>query len=137
MKIVYAKLRDLDELIRLDRHINPQELRYSIGRNRVYLAKEEDLTLGWLRYNLFWDNTPFVNMLYVLAPYRGRGVGTALMRHWETKMLEFDFQTLMTSTSSEETAQHFYVKLGYRAAGGMRIEPEPYELIFCKRLKRS
>lgn len=85
---------------------------------RIYIVEAEDSIAGWLRYGLFWDNTPFMNMLYLLEEYRGKGLGSALVSHWERELLARGFSTVMTSTASDEYAQHFYHKLGYRAVGG-------------------
>lgn len=40
----------------------------------------------------------------------------------------------MTSTLSNENAQHFYRKLGYRDSGGLLLPNEPLEIIFVKNL---
>lgn len=40
----------------------------------------------------------------------------------------------MTSTQSDETAQHFYRKLGYVESGSLLFENEPLEIIFRKSL---
>ena len=40
----------------------------------------------------------------------------------------------MTSSQQDEYAQHFYVKLGYRAVGSFMLEGDSLEIIFEKRL---
>lgn len=40
----------------------------------------------------------------------------------------------MTTTQSNEYAQHFYNRLGYAAAGGFLLPGESYELILAKKL---
>ena len=57
----YAAEHDIDLLTNLDKHITPTELRNSVALNRVLLMCDGDRVIGWLRYNLFWDNTPFMN----------------------------------------------------------------------------
>lgn len=131
MKIRTAKISDL-ELLRQDRHISENELKNSISCKRVYIAEENGVFAGWLRYNLFWDNTPFMNMLYVLDGYRGSGFGKALVSRWENDMAALGYNTVMTSTASNEYAQHFYNKLGYTAAGGFMPPDEPLEIILIK-----
>jgi GNAT superfamily N-acetyltransferase len=87
---------------------------------------------GWLRWNLFWDNTPFLNMLYLLEPFRGKGHGRQVIASWEEEMQRLGFDRVMTSTASDEYAQHFYQKLGYAALGGFSPFGDAYELIFGK-----
>lgn len=58
-----------------------------------------------------------------------------MMAWWEREMHSQGFDTLMTSTASDEYAQHFYQKLGYSAVGGFALPGEVYELIFVKNLK--
>lgn len=134
MEIRPAATQDIPVLSQYDRHIGRSELTTAVHLNRVYVAEEQGLLLGWLRYNLFWDNTPFLNMLYLLADYRNRGYGAQLMAHWERKMAELGYRVVMTSTPSDETSQLFYVKLGYKTVGGFLLGNAPFELILAKTL---
>ena len=84
MKILSATPEHLSQLVLLDQHIDAAELSHLISHSMVLVAEQEGKVLGWLRWNLFWDNTPFMNMLYVLEPYRGAGLGRALVQHWAT-----------------------------------------------------
>ena len=132
MIIRTATLADQEILGSHDSHISLPELENLIRLGRVTVLEVDGQFAGWLRWNLFWDNTPFLNMLYLLEPYRGQGYGRALMFHWEGQMTDLGFQRLMTSTAADEYAQHFYTKLGYTAIGGFTLPGDPYELIFCK-----
>ena len=135
MTIRIATMNDLSRIVEQDRHISPEELKSLIFLGRVAVAEDEESFLGWMRWNLFWDNTPFLNMLYLLEPHRGKGYGKTMMAWWEREMHSQGFDTLMTSTASDEYAQHFYQKLGYSAVGGFALPGEVYELIFVKNLK--
>lgn len=134
MNIRIAKPADLPVLKQHDRHISAQELEHSVRLGRVYIAEEQGKFIGWLRYNLFWDNTPFMNLLYVLDGHRGKGYGRLLVEFWEERMRQAGFETVMASTQSDEFAQHFYNKLGYAAVGGFLPPGESYELILVKKL---
>ena len=89
-----------------------------------------------LRYNLFWDNTPFCTMLFIDAEYRNRGYGKLMMEHWEQDMKSQGYGMLMTSTQVDEDAQHFYRKLGYKDSGGFVVDvpgyEQPMEMIMIK-----
>ena len=134
MTVRIATMNDLSRIVEQDRHISPEELIILISLGRVAVAEEGETFLGWMRWNLFWDNTPFLNMLYLLEPHRGKGYGKTMMVWWEREMRARSFDTLMTSTASDEYAQHFYQKLEYTAVGGFSLPGESYELIFVKTL---
>ena len=134
MTVRIATMNDLSRIVEQDRHISPEELKSLISLGRVAVAEDEESFLGWMRWNLVWDNTPFLNMLYLLEPHRGKGYGKTMMAWWEREMRAQGFDTLMTSTASDEYAQHFYQKLEYTAVGGFSLPGESYELIFVKNL---
>lgn len=126
---------DLGFLTAHDRHIGAQELERVVRLGRVYIATDADgAPAGWLRWGLFWDNTPFMNLLFVLPQARGQGVARAIVARWEADMRAQGYGVVMTSTASGEDAQGLYRHLGYRAVGGFLPEGEPYELMFAKRL---
>ena len=134
MTIRLAGTADLDWLAAHDRHIGRDELAYSIGRGRVLLVEEGGGRIGWLRYHLFWDNTPFLNLLYLLEPWRGMGYGSRMMAEWEGQLRKQGYETALLSTPSDECSQHFYGKLGYRVIGGFLLGQDPYELMMAKQL---
>lgn len=49
-------------------------------------------------------------------------------------MKQAGYETVMTSTQSDEYAQHFYRRLGYAAVGGFLPPGEAYELMLAKKL---
>ena len=134
MNIIHASAEHVPALHLMDCHIAEDELRSLIAQNRLLILDNEGEILGWLRWNLFWDNTPFMNMLYVLDLHRSKGFGRALTMHWEEEMRQLGYQAVMTSTAADEYAQHFYRKLGYETIGGFTPFGDPYELILAKRL---
>ena len=112
------------------------ELAAIVERRRVLLAEDgdEDGIVGWLRWGLFWDEVPFMNLLYVDEPRRGNGVGRLLVSEWERACGREGHTTVLTSTVSAESAQHFYRKLGYRDAGCLLLPGESAELFFIKQI---
>ena len=123
MEIRRAQAEDFAFLSQHDAHIAPGELRAQIERGRILIAQEGGQPIGWLRWNLFWDNTPFLNLLFLLEGFRQKGYGR-----------QQGYRLVMTSTLASEQAQHFYRALGYRDAGSLLLEEEPLEILFTKRL---
>lgn len=135
MEIRLAELTDLSWLTAHDRHIALGECERSVRLGRVLVLEAEDGGLvGWLRWNLFWDNTPFMNMLYLLEDSRRQGHGAAMVAHWEGMMAEAGFWRVLTSTQADEQGQCFYRRLGYRDAGALFLPGEAAELILMKDL---
>ncbi len=135
MKIEISTEKDLPFLSRYDHHISKEELAVSISRGRILMLKnEQGEAVGWLRWNLFWDNIPFMNLLFLLEDYRGKGYGKMLVHFWEDAMRKEGFSLVMTSTQSDEEAQHFYRKLGYRDAGALLLPEEVLEIMLIKKI---
>lgn len=116
----------------LDKHISSDELDKKIRDKQGYVLLVNNCPAGILRYNLFWDNTPFCTLLYVDAQHRLKGFGAALMQHWENEMLSLGYDWLLVSTQSDEDAQHFYRKLGYCDCGALNAPNQAEELFLCK-----
>ncbi len=57
-------------------------------------------------------------MLFLLEEYRCKGYGKAMIYYWETLMRQYGYTLVMTSTLSNETAQHFYRKFRRIIASG-------------------
>ncbi|MCM1187363.1 MAG: GNAT family N-acetyltransferase [Lachnoclostridium sp.] len=131
--IQYADEQDFDILKKYDKHIDAVELQKSIADKKV-LIMFNDAFSGWLRYNLFWDSIPFMNMLYLLEDFRGKGYGKQLVDFWEREMQSRQYKIVMTSTQSDEQAQFFYRRIGYVDCGALLLPNEPLEIILSKSL---
>ena len=123
---------------RLDGRIDQALFLRKLAAGECYIAEAERGPAGLLRWNRFWDELPFCTLLYIVGAMRGRGLGAALMARWEADMVAAGFDCALTSTQVDESAQHFYRKLGYRDVGGfVPVGPEraqPMELIMMKEL---
>lgn len=132
--IRYADFNDFELLSGYDKHIGKAELENCITEKRILLMFENGVFVGWLRFNLFWDSIPFINMLYFTEAYRNKGYGRTLVGFWENEMLKNQYKMAMTSTRADEQAQFFYRKLGYRDCGSLLLPNEPLEIILSKKL---
>jgi len=132
INIRYVKNNDYLWLKENDKHISEEILKKKIENNEILVIENKEKIIGWLRYNLFWDNIPFMNMIYFLEEYRKIGLGKILVEFWENEMKNNGYKNVLTSTQSNEDAQHFYRKLGYIEIGGFKYFNDPYEIIFQK-----
>ena len=139
MEIKYVSKEDKEFWYQLDKHLPDTEFDMKIRDKQGYVVFENGEPVGLLRYNLFWDNTPFCTMLYIDGSKQKMGYGRAIMQFWEEDMKKQGFGMVMTSTQVDETAQHFYRKIGYKECGGFTLDiqgfEQPMEMIMIKPLK--
>lgn len=133
-EIRYATMADKELLLSKDSHIKENIWEESIKNKHEIIMFVDGNFAGRLRYNLFWDEIPFMNMLYFLEEYQGKGYGTQIVKFWENEMAKFGYDKAMTSSQANEFAQHFYRKLGYQDAGGFFPFCNDLEIIFTKKL---
>lgn len=123
----------------LDKHISEKEFFRKVRDKTGYVLLQDTEPIGLLRYNLFWDNTPFCNLLYIAPAHQKKGLGKKLMLYWEDEMRALGYEWIMTSTQADEDAQHFYRKMGYQDAGALIINippaAQPAELFFIKAIE--
>ncbi len=127
IEIRYAEEKDKEFWFSLDKHLPESEFDKKVRDKQGYVLLDDGIAVGILRYNLFWDNTPFCTMLFVDWSKQKKGYGRALMQFWEEDMKKQGYGMIMTSTQVDENAQHFYRKLGYKDCGGFTIDIPGYE----------
>ena len=150
MIIELAQGRDKLKIARLDRHVPSPRLGECIYNGQVYVLKDDDIKnggqnhrlknpiVGVLRYSLFWQTIPFLDLIYVDEKYRGRGFGTEMIKKWESAMLTCGYKYVMTSTQADEDAWQFYERLGYRKTGSfLPPEQDADEWIYLKKLEKE
>jgi GNAT superfamily N-acetyltransferase len=135
VQVRVADSGDLAWLTGLD-PVDPAELASVVERGRILVAEQPDASdlVGFLRWGLFWDHVPMMNLLLVVPLARGNGVGRALVAEWERVCATAGHATVLTSTQADESAQHFYRRLGYREAGSLIYPGQAIELFFSKKI---
>ena len=130
---------DRDFWYSLDRHLPEWEFDNKVRTKRGYVLLDDDVPVGILRYNLFWDQIPFCTLIFIKQDQQGKGYGKCLMDYWERAMEAQGFGMLLTSTQSDEQAQHFYRKLGYKDCGGLVMDipgyAQPMEIFLSKAIE--
>lgn len=138
IEIRYVQPCDRDFWFGLDQHLPAPEFEKKVRERQGYVLLEDHKPVGLLRFNLFWDNTPFCTLLFVDPARQRKGFGRMLMEYWEADMRTQGYNMLLTSTQVDEQAQHFYRKLGYRDCGALVMEipghEQPMEMFLAKAL---
>lgn len=137
-EIRYMQMDDKEFWYSLDRHLSEEEFQNKIQNKRGYILLEKGTPIGLLRYNLFWDNTPFCTMLIIDQNHRDKGYGKKLVEFWENDMKLKGYGMVLTSTQVDEGGQNFYRKLGYKDCGGFVVDipgyEQPMEMFMIKKI---
>lgn len=122
----------------LDIHLPQTEFLKKVRDKQGYILLCNDVPVGVLRYNLFWDTIPFLNLICLQESHRRSGIGRQAMALWEQEMKELGHGMCLVSTQSDEEAQHFYRKLGYKDCGCLTMDiagyEQPMEIFLAKAL---
>lgn len=120
----------------MDAHMDESDFQNRVLTKSGYVLWEGEQPVGLMHHCVLWDNLPFLNLLYVLENQRGKGFGTQAMAHWEREMKDQGYKMVLLSTQADESAQHFYRKLGYVDCGSLVFQNTPFdqpaELFFRK-----
>ena len=97
IEIRYVCLEDKEFWFSLDKHLSDQEFYNKVKDSKGYILLVDNTPVGLLRYNFFWDNTPFCNLIYIKSDYQGKGYGKMLIQHWEDDMKSQGYAMLLTA----------------------------------------
>ncbi len=118
---------DRDFVMSIEKSISEKVYRDRMLTKTGYVLWEGGRRAGLMTYCLFWDQLPFLNLLFILEGDRGRGVGRVAMTAWEEEMRAQGYKMALVSTQVDEQAQHFYRRLGYVDCGGLVLSGTPFE----------
>ena len=120
----------------IDSHMEEAALRDCLLTQSGFVLWEAGQPVGWMHHCVLWGKLPFLNLLYVLEDRRGKGFGRQAMASWEEEMKKRGYEMVLLSTQADESAQHFYRKLGYLDCGCLVFQntplDQPMELFFRK-----
>jgi GNAT superfamily N-acetyltransferase len=84
---------------------------------------ENDTYIGGITANK-WMNTTHISLLALNKPYRGRGLGTQLLKKAEAFAAE-EGSSVITIHTQDYQAKTFYEQFGYRTFG--KLEDVPFK----------
>ena len=126
MKIKIVEDKDKELWISIDKHVDEEGFKNRVFTKTGYVLWDDDENpVGLFCYCSLWGKTPFLNFLFVQEEYRQKGYGTQAMNQWEEAMKKQGYKLTLISTQVDETAQHFYRKIGYVDCGGLVLNDTP------------
>ncbi len=98
MEIRLAEAKDKKQILKFDCHIHHNKVGECIHNGLVDVLCDGEKIVGMLRYNLFWQSIPFLDLIFIDEAYRGQGWGRKMMAKWENSMKAMEYPYVMLST---------------------------------------
>lgn len=127
MEIRLAAQADRACWMRLNPHADEESFARHVRAQTGYLILDGDVPVGVMQMCMFWDHLPFLSLIYLPPQNRGRGYGRTAMTLWEQAMKAQGHTMVLTSTQADESAQHFYRRLGYVDCGALVLGGTPLD----------
>lgn len=127
-----AQDTDFDFLRDFSSECREDQLRAQIRDGRLRIINSSEGPVGFIKFYVLWEVLPFVEVIIIREESRGRGLGRAAIRSWEEEMSARSFQRAITSTQANETAQHFWRRIGYQDCGSLALPGRPVELFMYR-----
>ena len=101
-----------------DGYTKTEVVQRKIDQREVLVVEVEGKPAGYLRFEYLWSIQPYISLIHVLEPYRGKGVGRALLEHLED-VLRGEGHTVLFSSSQvdEPPPQAWHRHMGFQECG--------------------
>lgn len=96
-------------------HYHPDEFWDTrITEKRVFIAKDNNQSIGLLCYTTWWGNTPFLELVHIQDSYQRRGIGRSLLQEMAKEVRSKNFKKLISSCEQDNDDSHaFHNALGF------------------------
>ena len=133
-EIAVATPDDIANIQHLDITLSDKELTLAVQEHQVYVLKTPWAVVGVCCFNIF-QQEPYLNAFYIDKEYRKQGCDKELIAFWENAMKEHGYESVLVSTSGDDTGKYFYEKLGYQYVGFVQARTrDAEELVYRKYL---
>lgn len=97
-------------------------------------ASNGEKAVAYLLYEVIWGNTAFLSLLKVLAEYQRKGIGTAMIKLLEERLLSQGFKSYVTSSEMvNQNTKHFFPALEFAPIGELQMQ-HGSEIFYLKKL---
>lgn len=103
-----------------------------VAAGRMQVIDAASAPVGFMKHDVLWETLPFLEIIMLVASCRGHGIGRRAVAQWEAEMAGQGHRVCAVSTQVNESAQHFWRKIGYTDCGVLTLPHRPTELFLFK-----
>jgi GNAT superfamily N-acetyltransferase len=112
-----AQAADL-EAVNLDGYISDEVLLKKIAEEEVFVLVVDGRPAGYIRLEYHWSIVPYIALIRIEVPYRGRGYSRDLLEFVENFLRDRGYDTLYSSSTGDEAEpQAWHRHMGFVECG--------------------
>jgi N-acetylglutamate synthase-like GNAT family acetyltransferase len=118
MNIRFANEDDIPALKQLDTWTKDSMWQRKILWREVIVLEVENKIVGLMRYDVLWSTVPFLSLIFIEEPYRGKGYSVELLSFLKSYLRNEGYVALLSSSQTDEPeAQNWHRKMGFKSNG--------------------
>ena len=88
----------------------------------VFTAKKDGDAIGFLIYNIWWGNCPFIELIKIRENSQKQGIGKALLKEAATEIKNKNFKTLISSSEViNDVGKDFHTKCNFEKLNTLNL----------------
>ncbi|MBD64797.1 MAG: hypothetical protein CME62_06295 [Halobacteriovoraceae bacterium] len=134
MNIQLATQSDYESCLPFDKRLTPELFTYLTEQEQLFIAREGEDTVGYLRLEYIWYKIPYISWINVREDLRAQGIGRKLFDHLYEFLKKKNFTFLLSSfQDNADKSQRWHKKMGFYHCGKIAgLNEDDSHEIFCK-----
>lgn len=101
-----------------DQLLPSNKLKEKLQEGYIFLLKDKDNIVGYLRWDLFWNRIPYICLIKLIENHRGQGLGKTLLNAFEQHARNINKSFIISSSQANEPRpQNWHKQEGFREIG--------------------
>lgn len=118
INIRFASEADIAELKKLDSWTKDSMWQRKIFGHEVIVLEINLQIAGLIRYDVLWSTVPFLSLIYIEEPYRGKSYSIKMLEFLKQALRDEGYVALLSSSQTDEPeAQSWHHHMGFKYNG--------------------
>ncbi|CAN5572796.1 hypothetical protein BH24DEI1_BH24DEI1_00150 [soil metagenome] len=114
----FARPSDIPTLKALDPWPRERAWRHKVEAQEVIALELTGRVAGLARYAVLWTTVPFLELIFIEEPYRGKGHSRRMLEFLKAHLRKEGYVALLSSSQTDEPRpQAWHVHMGFRSNG--------------------
>lgn len=132
-EITVAAESDIQDIHSFDNEFLSKRLAECIKEHRIFVLRSKGKVVGVMRYNLFLESIPCLDMLTLDSAYIEKGYIQKMLDYWEFRMRELGYGYVMATMFTDRVENYSSETFAYQKMGAFSLPLMDYNVeVFTK-----